>query len=167
MRADARKRPAIVRVIDYWEAKAPEVFPNIHAHAIGWGEPFCFRCGWLAPLPEDWDKDPWSVVGGWLELAHLQDRAAGGGDDETNIVPLCPLCHHAMPEFTSGRDAAVAWVAAQQPTSHEPWWQTATDVRWGGDEFVSYVGWKRFFGFYIYAGEVIRRPRPEKVGVAA
>jgi len=162
-----RRRPAVTKVIDYWRETAGEIFPDIHAAAIGWGEPFCFRCGWLAPLPEKWDKDPWAVVGGWLELAHLQNHGAGGPDDETNIVPLCPLCHHAMPDFTDGPDQAVAWVRSSQPTSHQSWWQSATDARWGGDEFEPYPGWKRFFGFFVYAGEVVQRHRVAQSGVAA
>lgn len=163
----ARRRPPISKVIDHWKAAAPTVFPNIHAHAIGWGEPLCFRCGWLAPVPEEWDGDPWAAVGGWLELAHLHNRGAGGADDEMNIVPLCPLCHHAMPEFTDGPEQAIAWVRTLQPTSYQPWWQFATDVRWGGEEFVAYPGWKRLFGFFVYAGEVVQRHRTAEAGTAA
>lgn len=132
-------------VIDYWREHAPEVFPDIQASWIGWYEPFCFRCGWLPPLPEVDPYQRWTAIGGWLELAHLQDHCAGGSDKPENLVPLCEFCHHAMPEFPEGRDRAIAWVRAGQPVSCSEWWQLATDGWWGGDQFIRYPGWTAIY----------------------
>lgn len=149
-----RRRTQIGPIIDYWREAAREVFPNIRAHWTGWGEPFCFRCGWLAPLPDARVLNRWDFVGGWLELAHLHDFSGGGPTEPANIVPLCELCHHAMPEYPDGPEKAIAWVAAGQPISCSKWWQDATDLRWGGDSFwVPYPGWTALYRYYHAVNE--------------
>jgi hypothetical protein len=152
-----RKKVRITDVIAYWRQHAPEVFPDIHASFIGWGEPFCFRCGWLAPLPEEITKSPWVAVGGWLELAHLHDHCAGGPDKPANLVPLCARCHRAMPEFKDGPEAAIAWVRDPQPISCPWWWQAATDGRWGDVRFVRYPGWAALHRLFVRAHELVER----------
>lgn len=152
-----RRRPQITKVIDHWRLHDPEVFPDSHAFWIGWGEPFCFRCGWLPPLPEEWNGDPWVAVGGWLELAHLHDHCAGGPDEPANLVPLCAICHRIMPDFPDGPKRAIEWVRASQPISGPWWWQMATDGRWGGDRYVPYPGWTALYRCFVWAGEVVAR----------
>ncbi|MBM0235888.1 HNH endonuclease [Micromonospora sp. ATA32] len=152
-----RRTLRIAAVVDYWQTAAPAVFPNLHSAAIGWGEPFCFRCGWLAPVPADCDDDLWVVARSWLELAHLHNHAAGGSGDPSNVVPLCALCHRAMPPSMNGNDRAIAWVNALGLVGCDPWWQLATDAGWGGDEFRPYPGWDEFFAYQLHVQEVVRR----------
>jgi hypothetical protein len=97
-----------------------ETFPDCRAMSIGWGEPFCFKCGWLSPVPEaadyptEWSYERvinkvWNSAAGWLERAHLQDHWAGGGSEPLNLVPLCPLCHESQPPCRT-REEGVAFV---------------------------------------------------------
>lgn len=153
----SRRTVRIAAVVDYWTTAAPAVFPNLHSTAIGWGEPFCFRCGWLAPAPAESDDDLWVVSRSWLELAHLHNHAAGGSDDPSNVVPLCRFCHRAMPTSMDGSERAIAWVNALGLVGCDQWWQLATDTRWGGDEFRAYPGWDEFFAYHLHVQEVVRR----------
>lgn len=43
----------------------------------------CAGCGWPGT----------DGKGKGLQKAHIVDRADGGPDDESNIIPLCPPCH--------------------------------------------------------------------------
>lgn len=96
------------------------LFPDLRCFGIGWGEPFCFRCGWLAPSPEaadypqTWKAErainaAWDAATGWLERAHLHDHRFGGEEDALNLVPLCPLCHEQQP-FCRTREEGIAFV---------------------------------------------------------
>jgi hypothetical protein len=99
--------PRLSQIAAAW-AKHPDieaVLPELRALWIGWGEPFCFRCGWLAPVKDG----AWDDAGGWLERAHLHDHDHGGSSDPLNLVPLCPLCHELQPECRS-REAGIAFV---------------------------------------------------------
>lgn len=108
---------------------------------IGTGEPFCFHCGWLAPVPEGTHKEPkwaaWERASGWLERAHLADyyhlRNSGRLDENlpSNAVPLCAWCHAEMPPFDTdgfGRDEALEWVRSGDRCS--TFRQIYTDARW-------------------------------------
>lgn len=115
--------PKLSAIANYWGGLPVlvqlDVFPEMRARWIGWGEPFCFRCGWLAPVPDAAAvpfRDPrtaiakaWDRASGWLERAHLQDHALGGSADASNLVPLCPLCHEDQP-MCKTRAEAIAFV---------------------------------------------------------
>lgn len=96
------------------------VFPDLKCFSIEWGEPFCFRCGWLTPTPEAADyprhwpaertvKHAWNRASGWLERAHLHDHCYGGSEESLNLVPLCPLCHEGQPKSRT-REDGIAFV---------------------------------------------------------
>lgn len=165
--ATARRMPRMTAIAAYWYEHATEVFPDVKGTAVGWGEPFCFRCGWLAPIPTN---DPpvaknahtfhmWNRIGGWLERAHLHDRAAGGSDTPDNIVPLCHPCHYAMPQFTDSRDEAIAWVMPAPAKACDRLWQFATDAQWGGEKYTPYPGWPTVHGFRLHLDEFVRDAR--------
>jgi len=100
---------------------------------IGWGEPFCFKCGWLAPVP-DGGKEAWHGARGWLEVAHLADWCLTGAAEPSDCVPLCVECHRDMPPCST-REEAIAWVAV--PRRREPvWcgWQFFTDAIFGWND---------------------------------
>jgi hypothetical protein len=72
-------------LIDYWRRQNASWLKSYY---IGFGEPFCFACGWLAPVldgqPDSWD----SAIKKWLFLTHI----AGQEDTVENLVPLCATC---------------------------------------------------------------------------
>lgn len=117
------KMPSLAEIAQAWAwlgADIREVFPDLKQLAIGWGEPSCFRCGWLAPskeaadYPSSWSAEravdaAWKAAAGWLERAHLQDHIFGGDVDAWNLVPLCALCHEEQPDCET-REAGVAFV---------------------------------------------------------
>ena len=124
------KPPSLSAIIDYWAEPDQEdraVLPNLLSWFIGWGEPFCFACGWLPPLRTDkaWaEKD----VSQWLDLAHLIDHALGGSSEPSNLVPLCIFCHDAMPSF-SERTPALEWILGRESKMPNPRiWQLFTDA---------------------------------------
>lgn len=125
---------SMLQIIDYWRDNWEPTFPDLPASHYGWGEPFCFHCGWMVPDYSELSKgNPWANVGGWLERAHLQDYGTGGADIPANIVPLCALCHRIMPSFPSDPAPAIAWVKATGHVSCPPGWQEFTDRKWGSD----------------------------------
>src|ERR1700722_8403422 len=72
-------------LIDYWRRQNASWLKSYY---IGFGEPFCFACGWLAPVP-DGQPDSWDLaMGKWLFLTHV----AGQEDTVENLVPLCGKC---------------------------------------------------------------------------
>lgn len=143
---------SMAEIVKYW-AESGELHDEHKSHYIGWGEPFCFRCGWLSPEPTH-DAVPWRRMAGWLDRAHLKDDAFGGSGEPKNLVPLCALCHRHMPEFDDRADA-LAWV---QSGEHRPWlWQAATDARWGGDRWQSFPGPKAFFGLYLEIADLMQQ----------
>lgn len=134
--SDRPKMPRLAEIALAWAEKPNliDLMPELRAHAIGWGEPFCFRCGWLAPVvkeagdyPTDWPAPraitaTWNSASGWLERAHLQDHQHGGGNEPLDLVPMCPLCHEAQPTCetragglaflnTRAEHADVVWLA--------------------------------------------------------
>lgn len=128
--------PAMSRVVAHWRDHSQEM-DWLRSHDIGWGEPFCFACGWLAPvgLVGIADGTPvdrcvaivWTRATCWLDRAHLHDRFWGGPDEPHNLVPLCHLCHAEMTErdFPS-REAGLAWVEAHP--ERDMVWQAFTDA---------------------------------------
>jgi hypothetical protein len=120
--APPRVMPSMAAVVDYWASQGAD--PRWASWYIGWGEPFCFGCAWLPPV-DDRRKDSWHAARIWLDRAHLEDHCAHGDDSPPNIVPLCGICHRAMPEFDD-RDAALAWVTARPRRSSL--WQIWTDA---------------------------------------
>lgn len=106
--------PSMDAIINYWREHDG---PWLKSRYIGWGEPFCFACGWLAPVA-DGRADSWRQAGKWLDKAHLHDHAAGGPDEPFNLVPLCHLCHDRMPESDSTMRGLL-------------WVQNREDVEWG------------------------------------
>ena len=146
---DSRRRRANISfptLIDYWSKNYADTFPNLPAAVTGWAEPFCFRCGWLAPTRETEGRHAWTGVGGWLEKAHLHDFSGAGADHASNIVPLCMLCHRRMPDFPDSRDEAAAWVSEQGHRGCPMWWQVRTDSIWMGD---SPVGPRTFANEFV------------------
>jgi len=112
-----------------------DIYRHTRFDYAGAGEPFCFRCGWLAPVDDTPPKDdPWKVwnrARGFLERAHLVDYAAlvdqGRTDEDTigNLVPLCQWCHRRMPEHDDIR-AATDWVVSGRHCGSMR--QTVTDL---------------------------------------
>lgn len=92
--------PSMRKIAEYWWTgdRAERAFGDkFHACYIGWGEPFCFACGWLAPVDDTQEPEKsWSDAAGWLERAHLVAHAQGGSDEAFNLVPLCHGCHRDM-----------------------------------------------------------------------
>ena len=132
--------PDLATITRAWECLGDElrgVFPHLRCFDIGWGEPFCFACGWLAPTPEsaDFGGDPatsidkaWNAANGWLERAHLQDHFYDGSSDPLNLVPLCLLCHKKQPECRT-REDGIAYVKARAENTPLVWLvQLATDL---------------------------------------
>lgn len=157
--------PVMDKLAAYWVAHWEGVFPDLTAAVIGWGEPFCFRCGWLAPVPGNGRAGAWRHANGWLERAHLQDHMTGGGNEFDNIVPLCAICHRAMPDFAHSRDDAIAWVKAQQHNSCLDWWQSRTDALWNGENYIPFPGRMTFINAYTQSGQ--RRARAEQAAQCA
>ncbi len=125
-----RGMPTLYRIVQYWRVRHGEVFPNLQASYIGWGEPFCFRCGWLAPVDDTRATlaAVWNSARGWLERAHLQDLALGGSNGPENLVPLCRQCHDIM-DPCKNRAEAIAYVNDGIPA--DSWWQMHTDAIFG------------------------------------
>lgn len=161
-----RNMPSLTRIAKYWSAnRNADVFPNLESHLIGWGEPFCFRCGWLVPLPEEPKANAWLHAAGWLDRAHLVDRFLNGADEPENIVPLCTICHRRMPEMFHQRDEAIAWVNEGE-TNDLTWWQMATDSIWGEERFCVFPGRAAFLDTRIRFDEAVRRLLTEQLQTA-
>lgn len=126
MSSQPRRMPTMQAIADYWAANEPDW---LKSRWVGWGEPFCFACGWMPPIP-DGQSNSWRLATPWLDRAHLHDRANGGPDDASNIVPLCHLCHDAMPEMMLSTADGLQWVR-DRPT-REPMFQWWTDHKLTG-----------------------------------
>lgn len=123
--------PPMDRIVQWWMTNEPDVSK---ARYIGWGEPFCFRCGWLAPVPDTQDPmQAWRRSSGWLERAHLVNLSTGEPDanEPWNLVPVCVLCHVDMSDTIATRDEyakAVRVYTDWQSNQRSAWWQLATDM---------------------------------------
>lgn len=132
---DRDRIPGLGEIATYWRrlderGELRVIFGDIYFG--DWGEPFCFRCKWQAPV-RDWSemkeklrRHPahkersddgwlalaWEKANGWLERCHLQDHCYGGSEDASNMVPMCPACHRWQPECYT-RDEGVAYVSEQ------------------------------------------------------
>lgn len=93
--------PPADRIVAHWAALDP---PWLKSWFIGWGEPFCFACGWLPPVRKGWPSST-----RWLDRAHLHDRIFGGPDEPGNLAMLCHLCLYDAPDFHSTQ-AGIEWV---------------------------------------------------------
>jgi hypothetical protein len=123
--------PSLAKITDYWAdaAETAAVLPSLAAHSIGWGEPFCFGCGWLAPVSDGPNAWRLQQVSGWLERAHLVGHFLGGSSEPDNLVPLCHFCHEDMPELIEDRSVALAWVDERRSlVPREDLWQMFTDA---------------------------------------
>ncbi len=133
--------PSLRTIQRYWEMHQDTltVFPDLEARMIGWGEPFCFRCGWLA-LVKDWaaytrgsneDKmtKTWNGAAGWLERCHLQDNMSGGSEQPENLVPMCVACHEQQPPSKAWA-TGVAYV--NENVRCPPGVQVLTDMLYAG-----------------------------------
>ena len=116
-----RDMPPMTAIVDYWRDHQE---PWLKAWYIGWGEPFCFACGWLPPA-RDGRADSWRIANKWLDRAHLWDKFYGGPDEPFNIVPLCHLCHHDMPE-SHCTATGLQWVKDHPASDYM--WQLWTDT---------------------------------------
>jgi hypothetical protein len=132
--------PSLHAISEHWLSRVQ--WPDYHGNIIGLGEPFCAGCRWLVPAPArlcpdgdgiPWPADAkavrelWRLAGRFLDRAHLVDHARGGTEDVSNLVPLCHLCHDAMPSFGDGEyDKALRWV--QQRPAKDWRWQFFTDA---------------------------------------
>jgi hypothetical protein len=163
-----RAMPTLPRIADYWAAgDNSSVFPDLESRAIGWGEPFCFRCGWLSPLPEsvidgtvEKPEDPWSYASGWLQRAHLAEKSIGGADTADNLVPMCSLCHRQMSSELN-RDQAIAWINAWDRAAGNIFWQQATDRTWGAASYRPFVGTGDFLLLRMQVDDFERKARAE------
>jgi len=123
--------PSLGAIQSYWDDHWDELlatFPEIRARSIGWGEPFCFRCGWLAPVKPATTAErvpqAWNSAAGWLDRCHLQDHAEGGSEDPSNLAPMCMACHRWQP-VSETREDGIAYV--NEPVRVPTWLQVATD----------------------------------------
>jgi hypothetical protein len=139
-----RKMASLPEIAGYWIEHHAEVFPEIYARWNGWDEPFCFRCGWRAPMPTECNRDPWLHAKGWLVRAHIQAHADSGSGEASNLIPLCVLCHALQPEAATA-EQVLTWVRASQPATVPFAWQTATDRDFGGDNFREFPGERALF----------------------
>lgn len=171
----ARNMPSLPKIVDYWSTEQhSDVFPNLAARALGWGEPFCFRCGWLSPLPakaingtEAKPTNPWKYARGWLQRAHLAEKFTGGPDTVDNLVPMCSLCHRQMPEAIASREVAIAWINSWASASRNILWQGATDALWGGEKFEAFPGTGNFLLLRMQIDEYERDARAQAKAFAA
>lgn len=95
-----RRKTSRAAIAEYWLDTAEGIERLRRNEAlIDPGEPMCFACGVHATDP---DEPPvWPGV--WdraflLQRAHLVPRTLGGTDEVTNLVLLCPTCHHDAPD---------------------------------------------------------------------
>lgn len=127
-----RQMPTITEIVAHWRRRLesnPNDWPEHRSWWIGFGEPFCFRCGWLAPVI-DGRATSWNEARHWLDRAHIIDRCDGGLDAAQNVVPLCQLCHDDMPGFVAGQEqAATAWLRHPPERPHADLWQMWTTAR--------------------------------------
>lgn len=119
--SNVRSMPLIDKIVQYWREEEDTSW--LASSYIGWGEAFCFGCGWLPPVPDG--SRSWASASSWLERAHLQDHVIAGDDSPANLVMLCHLCHDLMPCFDD-RDEALAWVQALP--EKDQMWQLFTDL---------------------------------------
>src|SRR4051812_42942355 len=117
--------PSAATIARWWyeNHRDDDGVPGFRFGEIGTGEPFCFRCGWLAPVSDGRGWRGWNTAGGWLERAHLVDWRAlrdigeiEAANEPGDYVLLCERCHRRMPPFEVGEwAAALAWVEEGDP----------------------------------------------------
>jgi hypothetical protein len=153
--------PSLYDIAEAWQAGSE--LPDAHFRMIGLGEPSCFRCGWLPPVPDTgallsvnpkWSVlratlETWKRASRYLDRCHLVDHCATQDNSLTNLVPLCRHpCHNEMPEFGEGQRAkALAWVAAgrRKPAN----WQMLTDFAGGRGMITSRRQLKPLYIYWI------------------
>jgi hypothetical protein len=129
-----REMATMNEIIAHWRTEpisSAPTGPALKSAWIGWGEPFCFACGWLPPvedgLGEDGNEWSWRLAASWLDRAHLRDHWSSGDGSASNLVPLCHLCHEQMTDAYDDREDALAWVVNHPECEWE--WQMWTDSR--------------------------------------
>lgn len=126
-----RRMATLDQIVEFWSNTGLIEQGNF----IGWGEPFCFACEWLAPSPHPYEYTPWGLSG-WLVRGHLQDHCQGGEGTVDNLVPLCWLCNDAMPPFDD-LFSAFDWVQKFRGTVPlKMYWQIYTDCNFSGENFL-------------------------------
>lgn len=91
-----RKRmPHLVTLARYWEEHAASELPDNAVRLIGIGEPLCFRCGWLAPVPD---------------YSWLLNR--GGTAFRPDTFERCGQIYAQHPEWTGQQALRATWGAA-------------------------------------------------------
>jgi hypothetical protein len=154
-----RRMAPLQQIAAYWAGTGAPEFPNLEARAIGWGEPFCFRCSWLAPVPEEGTITArWASAKGWLDRAHIVAHEAGGSGKAENLVPLCSLCHSLQPIHADG-PAVIKWIAEAERCPW--WWQFATDGLIGEPHWRPFPGRGEMRSLRLRVDEVYRKTRAE------
>ncbi len=126
-----RGMPTLYGIVQYWRGRYGEVFPNLQASYVGWGEPFCFRCGWLAPVDDT--QTTLAAFGTPPEAgltAHTCRTWPSVVNGPENLVPLCRQCHDIMDPCES-RAEAIAYV--NDGILADSWWQIHTDAVFGSE----------------------------------
>ena len=129
---DRGPMPSLGEIAEYWRhaEDAGQLRETFTRSYLGdWGETFCFRCRWQAPVRgygEDYwvrraaryrlDDEAlyrkiWDKASGWLERCHVHEHVFGGGEEAHNLVPMCPACHRWQPACES-REDGLAYVNA-------------------------------------------------------
>jgi hypothetical protein len=124
-----RQEPSLWKIASFWHQRN-ESLPNperwLASYHIGLGEPFCFKCQWVAPVEDGTPLSAWKKASAFLDRAHLVTRSHGGLDLECNLVPLCERCHLSQPDFLPGdEDQALRWL--KDTNRVDPFWQIFTD----------------------------------------
>ncbi len=150
------RMPSLGEIFLHWyDAKFAEVKAVEKIRDIA--EPWCFRCGWVAPstfnperlqekypdLSDDRMLGPiWDHAHGWLERCHLWDHVEGGPESVDNLVPMCVACHRHQP-ICETREAGLLYVNedVRVPDDLQRW----TDVYMG--QPMRYL--RRDMAFYI------------------
>jgi hypothetical protein len=134
--------PTLNKIAEWWADQDTDPTYGDRLSVIGLGEPFCFRCGWLAPVDDTIPTaQSWRASSSWLDRAHLEDHCETGNDHVSNLVPLCRLCHSEQPEQLS-REAALEWVKKGMPLRSHWGWQMLTDSM---DDFPNRHGMKHIW----------------------
>ncbi len=169
----SRQMPSWAVIIEHWIEHGGDL-PWLKARFIGWGEPFCFACGWLAPVTDngvprdEYVRRMWERAASWLDRAHLHDRCLGGPDTPHNIAPLCHLCHDEMTRLVDSpsTEYGLEWVATHK--NCDPIWQLYTDEFLTGkraSRSTTYRARARFAELMLEAER--KRPRAVPSGGAA
>lgn len=95
--------PTMAQIASYWRnvtdelGDTEELGDRFYGLFRGWGEPFCFACGWMPPVDDTQPQErAWTDAASWLERAHIIPRSFGGDNACANLIPLCRACHRSI-----------------------------------------------------------------------